>query len=151
MKPVTIMGINVKRVAAVTIFAFLLILGGAFAYEGEIHEGNHKEDAQRDLLHKMMPMYAQAQAKIDEALISGDAATIKRETGKILATIPDLKNAKPHKNIKKIAAFRNIASAFAGDVKKTAVMAKTGDFAGAKAAFQFAQTRCNECHAKFRD
>lgn len=135
----------------IVISAILLIQGWAFANEGENHSKNHKKDVQMDKLHKMMPMYAQAQANINEALINGDAATIKKETGKILATITDLKNAKPHKNIKQISAFRKIASAFAGDVKKTAAMAKTGDFAGAKDAFQFAQMRCNECHEKFRD
>lgn len=137
--------------AVMSVCAFLLIQGGAFAHEGEHHAKGHKEDAQMDKLHKIMPMYAQAQAKINEALTNGDAATIKEETGKILATIPDLKNAKPHKNVEQIATFRKIASVFAGDVKKTAVLAKTGDFAGAKDAFQFAQMRCDECHKKFRD
>ncbi len=137
--------------AAITICAVLLIQGWAFADEGENHAKSHKEDAQMDKLHKMMPMYAQVQANINEALLNGDAATIKKETEKILTTITDLKNAKPHKNIKQIAAFRKIASAFAGDVKKTAVLAKTGDFGGAKDAFQFAQMRCDECHKKFRD
>lgn len=137
--------------AAMVIGAILLFQGGAFAHEGEHHGGMHGNDAQMEKLHKLMPMYAQAQAKINEALINGDAATIKEETGKILAAIPDLKNAKPHKNIKQVAAFRKIASAFAGDVKKTAVLAKTGDFGGAKGAFQFAQMRCDECHKKFRD
>lgn len=140
-----------KRVVAMTICASLLIQGGAFAHQAEKHHGKHKEDAQMERLHMMMPMYAQAQAKINEALLNGDAATIKKEAGNILATITDLKNAKPHKNFKQLATFRKIASAFGGDVKKTAVIAKTGDFAGAKDAFQFAQKRCDECHAKFRD
>lgn len=131
--------------------AFLLAQGVVFAHEGEKHSEGHEESAQMNKLHKMMPMYAQAQAKINEALTNGDAATIKEETGKILATIPDLKNAKPHKNMKQIATFRKIASAFAGDIKKTAVLAKTGDFGGAKDAFQVAQIRCDECHKKFRD
>ncbi len=141
----------VKRVAAMTISAFLLIQGGAFAHQGEMHQGKHQEDAQMDRLHMMMPVYAQAQAKINEALLTGDAATIKKEAGKILATITDLKNAKPHKNLKQLATFRKIASALEGDVKKTATMAKIGDFAGAKDSFQFAQMRCDECHKKFRD
>jgi cytochrome c556 len=84
-------------------------------------------------------------------LSKGDAATIKEQTGKILATMPDLKNAEPQKNLKQIAAFRKIASEFAGDVKKTAAMVKADDFPGAKDVFQLAQARCNECHKKFRD
>ena len=133
-----------------TILAFLLIQGGAFAHQDETHT-KHKTDAQMQKLHDMMPVYAQAQAKVSEALANGDAGTIKEETGKILATIPDLKNAKPHKNRKQIDTFRNIASAFAGDVRKTAALAKAGDFGGAKDSFQSARMRCDECHKKFRD
>jgi hypothetical protein len=133
------------------IFTFLLAQGGAFAHEGMSHDNEHKADAQMQKLHHIMPMYAQSQAKINVALTTRDAATIKAETGKILETLPELKSAKPHKNVKQIATFRKIASAFEGGIKKTAVLAKTGDFGGAKDAFQFAQMRCNECHKKFRD
>lgn len=137
--------------AAIAISAILLIQGWAFAHEGENHSKNHKEDAQMDKLHKMMPMYAQAQAKINEALLNEDVATIKKETGKILATITDLKNAKPHKNFKQLATFRKMASAFEGEVKKTAEKAKIRDFLGAREAFLIAEMRCNQCHVKFRD
>ena len=47
--------------------------------------------------------------------------------------------------------MRKIASAFEGEVKGTAALAKKGDFTGAKAAFANAQKKCDECHAKFRD
>ncbi|HEX9022975.1 MAG TPA: cytochrome C, partial [Geobacteraceae bacterium] len=124
-----------KRAATITIFTFLLSQGGAFAHEGEHHAKGHNEDARMAKLHKIMPMYAQAQTKIDEALIKRDTATVKKETGKILATIPDLKNAKPHKNINELATFRKMASAFAEDVEKTDAMVKRGDFEGARIAF----------------
>lgn len=142
--------LHVKRVVTTMIVAFLLAQGWAWAHEGETHEMRHKGDEQMQKLHHIMPMYAQAQAKINEALAKKDAETTKAETEKILATITDLKKAKPHKNLKEIEAFRKIAAAFAGDVKKTAVLAKNGDFVGATGAFQSAQGRCNECHAKFR-
>jgi len=139
-----------KRLKAIAIGVFFIVQASAFAHEGEKHTKGHK-NSQMDKLHKMMPMYTQAQSKIDEALINGDTATVKMETGKILATIPDLKKATPHKNHKQTATFRKLASAFGGDIKKTATLVKTGDLAGAKDAFQFAKLRCNECHAKFRD
>jgi len=139
-----------KRITAITLCTFLLIQGGAFAHEGESHAKNRTEVARMDKLHKMMTMYAQAQANINDALLNEDAATIKKETGTILATITDLKNAKPHKNLKQLATFRKIASAFAGEVKKTAALANVRDFSGARDAFSFAETRCNECHVKFR-
>ena len=101
--------------------------------------------------HRMMGMYAQAQAKIAGALEKRDAATVETETRKLLATIPDLKKAKPHKNLKERKIFQKIASAFEGDVKTTSALAKKRDFPGAKAAFTKAQKRCDECHAKFRD
>jgi hypothetical protein len=144
------MRIMLKKVAVAIVVAILLPQSAAFAHEGEDHGQGHKADAQMQKLHHIMPMYAQAQTKINEALSNGDVATIKAETGKILATIPDLKKAKPHKNIKQVATFRKIASAFEADIKKTAGLAKTSDFARAKDAFQIAQIRCNECHAKFR-
>jgi cytochrome c556 len=140
-----------KRVAAITIFAFLLIQSGAFAQEGGKHGGKHKADPQMQKLHDMMPMYAQIQAKINEAIEKGDAAAVEAETGKILAPTPELKKAKPHKNLKEIKTLRKIASAFEGEVKATAAQSKKGDFAGAKAAFANAQKKCDDCHAKFRD
>ncbi len=147
VKSVTVKRMIPRRVAVATIFTFFLLASGdAFA-----HENHDKGHVRMEKLHHIMPMYAQAQAKIGEALTHGDAATIKNETTRILATIPDLKNAEPHKNIAQIAAFRKIASAFAGDVNKTAVLAKTGDFAGAKDAFQVVRMRCDKCHKKFRD
>lgn len=127
-----------------------MIHGSAFAHGVEKHGKNHR-DAQMDRFHKMMPMYAQAQAKINEALNKGDAAAAEAEAEKILATIPDLKKSKPHKNLEKIATFKKIADAFGADVTTTADMAKKGDLAGAKTSFRKAEERCNECHAKFRD
>lgn len=128
----------------------VLIHGGAFAHGVEKHGKKHS-DAQMDRFHKMMPMYAQGQAKINEALDKGEAAAVEAEAQQILATIPDLKKSKPHKNLKKIATFKKIADGFGTDVKTTAEMAKKGDFAGARAAFRKAEERCNECHATFRD
>jgi cytochrome c556 len=140
-----------KRVAAITIFAFLLVQGVAFAQEGEKHGGKHMADPRMQKLHDMMPMYAMTLAKINVALEKGDAATVELETGKILATTSDLKKAKPHKNLKEHKSLREIASAFEGEVKATIAMSKKGDFTGAKAAFAKAQKKCDECHAKFRD
>ena len=135
-----------------TLVACLLVLaqGGAFAHEGEKH-GKKPHDAQMDKFHTMMPMYAQTQAKINSAMEKGDAATVAAEAEKILATIPDLKKSKPHKNLKKIGTFRKIADAFGSEGKTTAVMAKKEELAGATAAFKKAGKRCDECHSKFRD
>jgi cytochrome c556 len=145
-----IWGKTMKR-AAITICTVLLIQGWAFAHEGENHAKGHTEVAQMAKLHKMMSMYAQSQAKINEALLNEDVETVKNETGMILATIPDLKNAKPHKNRKQLATFRKMASAFEGEVKKTADKAKIRDFSGARDAFLMAEKRCDQCHVKFRD
>ena len=139
-----------KRVLAAMACVVLLLQGAAFAHEGEKHQGKHKEDARMDKMHKMMPEYARIQARITEALDKGDAAAVEAETGKILATIPDLKKAKPHKNLKELATLRKIASTFEEEVKATAALAKRGDIAAAKAAFANVRKKCEECHAKFR-
>lgn len=139
-----------KKTAMLVTCVLVLTQGGAFAKEGKKH-GNGHHDAQMDRFHKMMPMYAQSQAKINGALEKGDAATVESEAEKILATIPDLKKSKPHKNLKKIDAFRKIADAFGADIEATAALAKKGDIAGARTAFKKAGERCDECHSKFRD
>ena len=102
-------------------------------------------------LHKMMPMYARAQVKINAAMEKEDSATVVKETRKILATIPDLKKAKPHKNLRELKAMGKIAAEFEKDVGNTVALAKKFEFAGARIAFENAQKRCNECHVKFRD
>ncbi|MFZ3208955.1 MAG: cytochrome c [Geobacteraceae bacterium] len=140
-----------KRVAAITIFAFLLVQGGAFAQEGEKHGGKHKADPQMRKLHDMMPMYAVALSKVETALGKGDPATVETEAGKMLATAPDLKKAKPHKNIRQLKTFRNIATGFEKDLKETVKLAKKGDFAKAKDVLKKVEANCAECHAKFRD
>lgn len=140
-----------KKIITITASAILLTQSGVFAHEGEKHPKGHKEDVQMMKLHAIMPMYAQAQLRVNAALDKRDAATVGSESGKILASMPDLKKAKPHKNLKEIKIMRKLASAFEGDVKATKALAKKGDWAGAKAAFAKAEKRCDECHAKFRD
>ncbi|SNB45404.1 cytochrome c [Geobacter sp. DSM 9736] len=129
----------------------MFIQTGAYAHEGSVHEMSHAKDAAMEKLHRMMPVYMQAQAQIDQALTSGESATVVEEIGKIAATIPDLKNARPHKNLKRVSNFRKIASDFEGDVQKTAMLVNKGDLAGARDAFESAKMRCNQCHATFRD
>ncbi|MCM2359066.1 MAG: cytochrome c [Geobacteraceae bacterium] len=139
-----------KRVMAITICAFLLIQGGAFAQEGEKHEKKHKANAQMQKLHDMMPMYGMALAKVEAALEKKDPVAVETEAGKMLATTANLKKAKPHKNLKQLKTFRSIAAGFESDLKETVALAKKGDFAKARDAFKKAEAKCAECHAKFR-
>jgi hypothetical protein len=64
------------------------------------HSGMHAEEHMA-AQHSLMATYAQAQAKISEALQKADAAVVENETRKLLATIPELKKIKPHKNRKR--------------------------------------------------
>ena len=101
--------------------------------------------------HSLMATYAQAQAKINEALQKGDAAVVKAETRKLLATIPELKKITPHKNRNGQKAIIRIAAAFEADLKTTAERIGKRDFAGAGKSFGKAEEKCSACHAKFRD
>lgn len=101
--------------------------------------------------HRMMAMYAQAQAKINESLQKRDAVTVEAETRKILTTIPDLKKARPHKNFKERTEMARIAAAFEKDLKTTLARVKEKDFIRAEKAFKSAGEKCLACHAKFRD
>jgi cytochrome c556 len=151
LKPVTIDGEIMKRVAVITICAFLLIQGGAFAHEGNKHGKEHKADAQMQKLHDMMPMYAVALSKVEAALEKREPSAVETEAGRMLSTAPDLKKAKPHKNLKQLKTFRSIAAGFEKDLKETVDLAKKGDFVKAKTAFMRAEAKCAACHAKFRD
>lgn len=140
-----------KRTAAITACALMLIQGAAFAHEGEKHEQKtHKTDAQMQKLHDMMPMYGAALASVEKALEKKDAAAVETEAGKMLATTPDLKKAKPHRNLKQLKKFRSIAAGFESDLKESVELAKKGDFGKAKDAFKKAEAKCAECHGMFR-
>ena len=136
--------------ALITGFLFFSVAGVVAANEGMEHGGKHMDEAMAKQ-HHMMAMYAQVQGKINEALRKSDAKAVEAEARKILVTIPDLKAAKPHKNLKQRKALRQIAVAFEADIKKTVAAAKKGHFAGAKSAFAKAEARCNQCHSKFRN
>ena len=114
------------------------------------HNAMHAEEHMATQ-HSLMAMYAQAQAKINEALQKGDTAVVKAETRKLLATIPELKKITPHKNRNGQKAIGQIAAAFEAELKTTLVRIGKRDFAGAGKSFGKAEGKCSECHAKFRD
>lgn len=111
----------------------------------------HHADTQMAKLHKMMPLYAGAQARISAALENGDLGAVAKDTSYLLSTAADLGKSTPHKNRENSGEFRKIAAAFGKDVQATADAAKKGDLGAAKAAFTRAGKHCNACHAKFRD
>jgi len=117
---------------------------------GTDHHGGHA-DEQMKKLHAMMPMFSIASAELKSALEKGDTEGAKAQADRILATIPDLKKSKPHKNIKQITDFKKIAGKMGADITKIVSLAGSGDFANAKVAFKDMETRCAECHTKFRD
>jgi len=107
-------------------------------------------DAQMKKLHAMMPMFSVASAQLETALEKGDAPTAGREAGKILTAIPDLKQSKPHKNVKQRKKFLELATSLDQSVTATNDLAQKGDFAGAKVTFKKVEEVCAACHAKFR-
>lgn len=152
-----------KRTSGLLAGLFLLISGTAFAQEGHGHDkphdaGKHHDsgkhhgtDKQMAKLHKMMPKYAVAQARINAALEKRDLTTIAKETEYLLSTTADLKKSRPHKHHADIGEFKRIAASFEKDVRSTAEFARKGEIKAAKAAFARAGERCDACHAKFRD
>jgi len=117
---------------------------------GTDHHGGHA-DEQMKKLHAMMPMFSIASAELKSALEKGDAEGAKAQADRILATIPDLKKSKPHKNIKQITDFKKIAGKMGADITKIVSLAGTGNFSKATVAFKDMETRCAECHTKFKD
>ena len=127
------------------------LYGVAFAHGTEKHGETASADAQMKKLHAMMPMFSVASAKLEIALEKGDMVSVEAEAGKIIAAIPDLKKSKSHKNIKQQKNFVKLATNLEKTVISTVDLAKKGDFAGAKAAFNRVEVTCAACHAKFRD
>jgi cytochrome c556 len=113
--------------------------------------GDDRMDEQMHKLHAIMPMFSVASAELETAIGKGDATEVKVQADKILAALPDLKKSKPHKNLKQIAAFKAIAAKFGDDASTVRKLAEKGDFRAAKEAFAKLESRCAECHAKFRD
>lgn len=130
--------------------ALVLTAATVSAHEGREHGKKHGK-AQMTKLHRMMPRYAKAEAKITAALDGGDLKGVVTETDYLNSTLADLKSSKPHKNVAALGEYREIAAGFGKDVKAAADAARKGDSAGAKAAFASAQEKCVSCHAKFRD
>ena len=140
-----------NEITAITLCAFLLLQGGAFASEVEKRGSKQKEDAQMQKLHDMMPIYAIALAKMKGALEKEDPKAVAEEAGKILVTVADLKKGKPHKNLKQLKTFRSIAAGLESDLNEIVNLAKKEDFTKAKTVFKKADEKCTECHEKFRD
>lgn len=139
-------------------YAIIFLLSGlaainevAFAHDTEMHGKAAAVDTQMKKLHAMMPMFSLASAALETALKNGDVTAVETEANKIIAAIPALKKAKPHKNIKKRKKFVEFASSFEVAMISTLDLAKKGDFTGAKTAFNNAGKACADCHAKFRN
>ncbi len=141
-----------------SIIALMCVLSGslaqsgvAFAHGTEKHDKMSPADAQMKKLHAMMPMFSVASANMETALGKGDAAAVKKEAGKILAAVPDLKKSKPHKNLKQRKKFMKLATSLGTSVTSTVELAKKSDFIGAKESFKKVEQTCAACHATFRD
>lgn len=136
-------------VATFSVGIFLTYPIAASAHGKDSHDDH--ADAQMHKLHHMMPMFSVASAELENAIGRGDATAVKAQTEKILAALPDLKESKPHKNLKQLPAFKKIVAQFGDEVSTVRKLAEKGDFGAAKEAFGKLESRCAECHAKFRD
>lgn len=136
-------------VASLLLGAFALN-GVAFAH-GTAHGKSVAADARMQKLHAMMPMFSVAIAELEAALEKGDAFGANVQAEKKLAAVPDLKKARPHKNVKQLRKFADLATNLEKTVALTADLVKAGDFAGATAAFRKVEDACAACHARFRD
>ena len=127
------------------VLGLLAMNGQSFGHGTEKHHAA-QTDVQMKKLHAMMPMFSQASARLETSLEKGDIAAVEAEAGKMLAALPDLKKAKPHKNIKKKKEFAGLATNMEIALVHTVDLAKRGDIAGAKSAFKKIEEIC----AKFR-
>jgi soluble cytochrome b562 len=99
----------------------------------------------------MMPVFSVASEGLESALEKGDASMAKAQADMILAAVPDLKKSKPHKNVKQLKKYVELATKLEKTVTSTVNLAKKGDITGAKTAFKKVEEACAACHVKFRD
>ena len=59
--------------------------------------------------------------------------------------------SKPHKNVKQLKNYVELATKLEETVTYTVDLANKGDIAGAKVAFKKVEEACAACHAKFGD
>ena len=140
---------NSSIIAAGLVMALSAVSAAAFAHGAEKHK-TAPANAQMQRLHDMMPIYSSALANLEQAVEKRDVAAVEAETGRMLATIPDLKKSRPHKNLKKLKTFREIAAGLERDLKEVEQFAGISDYDKAKTALNKVEVRCGECHVKFR-
>ena len=129
----------------------LISTSTATAHGTEKHSKMNAADDRMKKLHSMMPMFSRSAANLESALGRGDAASAEAEAGKMLAAIPDLKKARPHKNSNKRKKFVEMTGNLEVAVKETVDFAKRGDFPGARTSFRQVDGACAACHYMFRD
>lgn len=128
----------------------VVALGGVAAAHGTGAHGDMAHDPQMRKLHAMMPMFSMASAELETALEKGDAAAADRESGKILAAIPDLKKSRPHRNVKQKKGFVTLAQQLEARASEVRGLARKGDFAAARETFRKLEATCGECHERYR-
>ena len=140
------------------IIPVLCLLLGVFSFRGlasghgpQQHDRPSAAAVQMQKLHAMMPMFSVAAAGLEAALEKGDTAAAEAEAAKISAAIPELKKSKPHKNVKQLKKFGELAGVLEASVKATVHFAKKGNLAAAREAFKKMEETCAACHARFRD
>ncbi|GFO58384.1 hypothetical protein GMST_07090 [Geomonas silvestris] len=128
----------------------VVALGGVAAAHGTGAHGGMEHDPQMRKLHAMMPMFSMASAELETALEKGDAAAADKESGKILAAIPDLKVSRPHRNVKQKKGFVKLAKQLEDRATEVRGLSQKGDFAAARPAFRKLEATCGECHDRYR-
>lgn len=128
----------------------VVALGGVAAAHGTGAHGDMAHDPQMQKLHAMMPMFSMASAELETALAKGDAAAADKESGRILAAIPDLKKSRPHRNVKQKKGLVKLAQQLEDQTTEVRGLARKGDFAAAREAFRKLEATCGECHDRYR-
>ena len=123
----------------------------AFAHGKAEHGTMMTDDVQMQKLHTMMPMFSKTCAELESAIKKNDRTTVKNCTVKMLAALPDLRETKPHKNVKQRKTYVEMVNKLEVAVKSTTNQINQGNSKGAKESFTMIEEMCVQCHAKFRD
>lgn len=131
--------------------SLLFLHGTALAHGTQGHEKSHSDDLRMKKLHAMMPRFLESSLKLESALQKQDATATALHANSILRDLPELKRAKPHKNIQHIKEFRHLAADMGNELSSLIKLSENKNFDQAMVRFNKVKSLCNECHVRFRD
>lgn len=140
------MGYSVRGV--VMLVAIALSVGTACAGEELPHIDR---DEAFSSVRLMMPLFAQLQQDIGEALSSRRPDAVQEAVNRLVSMVPTIKYGPAHRNMDRLKTMGRVADPFRDRLEEISVQVRYGNYSAADRAFRTARSGCTACHALARD